>query len=321
MTSKKTFAAMMAVFLLVVLAAVGASAEPPDTPLRITISSPSESYLVGEPVVLDLKLTNEGSETVTTMVPSAIEYTNTYLSYRSHGRSDWTSYRPTLYKSIGARYAELEPGESLMARGIFPASMNTPGDFTFLKQPGQYQFRMQFTVRDGGPMPEGGYPRLISNTIAVTVREPQGREAEALELWNKVLKQSSYSFHAVSVAGGQPLMQLLSDYGDTTYAQYGNYVLAATDRIMYHSEVQDRSGSEYQAEFLERILETASADFPIRDDVLFRLAELYSRQQRHDEAIALLDHLISEMPDSIKAYEAIERRELFESYRASAASR
>ena len=108
-------------------------------------------------------------------------------------------------------------------------------------------------------------------------------------------------------------MQLLSDYGDTTYAQYGKYTLVATTRTMSGSELQGRSVGGYNTEFLESILEDGPADFPLRDEVLYRLAGLYFSNRYFDEALELLDHLLSEMPDSIRARNAIELRARIES--------
>jgi len=269
--------------------------------LEVSLTAPRVCIRTCEPIALDMQVRNAGAThaefdgdisswasnfDIHVSPPEGQQY-----RYRSRVSGGYMTPRPPIV---------LSPGEVFVHREILWVSGYAPGGYMF-STPGEYQVEVRYEPR------EGAVYRPKPLTISVT--EPQGREAEALELW----KQEKFWF--LSGMSPTPVTERLRvEYGDTVYGHYARFCFADPSYTRPTEEFSvDWSREKVQewadAPFDESVrrytslLEDAPA-FPLADECMLNLAKAYSSLRRKAEAAQVLQDLLEDFPNTAAAREA-----------------
>lgn len=135
-----------------------------DTSLRLVLSAPKSTFVVGEPVVLTAELRNVGTTQVAVSPLLNPDYQFLNVEIRRPDMDRFHRFRPAvLADARGARLRRLAPGESMLTeiRVFFGAE-----GWTFA-EPGSYAVRADFGVGD-----PDGRDRVASNVLELEILEP-----------------------------------------------------------------------------------------------------------------------------------------------------
>lgn len=186
-------------------------------------------------------------------------------------------------------------------------------------EPGVYRVRMRFVPWN----PEGtldGKTSFVSEPLEVTVAAPAGREAEAARLWlrgdtvlvgttlegsgasagDHIAFQEAQSLPVLepAVRVGEVFDTLRAKYPDTIYGQYARFYAAGSDQKPYRKHLEPKYDpvAEAIAEY-EALLQEAP-QFPLRDELIVKLAEAYRSARDPETARKLLERFMVEAPES-----------------------
>ena len=202
--------ALLACVFLVVGGIGWCQGAPQVTMLKLTITTPQRTALVGEPIYFSAQVTNEGPVTAVVKVNSG-DVMGPWL-YMDCCKEALVIQGPDgriRYGAFGVLYAVLKPGETKI-------TPNANSEGLVLSQPGRYDVRaeLQSTGVSAGPTVYPNPPRYdyfwkghaISNTCSVDILAPTGVDAAAYQAFK-----------------GNPLahpVDLLKRFPTSTYAGY-----------------------------------------------------------------------------------------------------
>lgn len=151
--------------------------------IRLTLSSPKPIVLLGEPLVLDLQVTNHSNNPVQAERIRAGGNTNLRIEAGASGKPRRV-LRPVSISDQDSNYVQLAPGRSWCFR--FRVGYSWEDNRTFLVMPevGKYELAVRFP----SPFLSVGMDKRyepVSNSVIVDVREPRNRDAEVRKmLWH-----------------------------------------------------------------------------------------------------------------------------------------
>ena len=277
-------------------------------PLRLEVRLNKSVYIVGEPIIVNLKITNLGTETVEGIWFS---YVNTLryeirtvkgenlvplFVYYSFYHRDVTLWRRQMQPQdavttamdvmlgdiveVSPDYERVEFHDSQMGQAS-----------THLKE-GVYSIEVSHKL----PKPLKG---LMSATAKFQVRQPTEREKVALGLFHprpyevynhkaQVIKTKTAAIEECLVS----YQQLCRDYPDTVYAPYAAYYIG---RLWQNQQKWADAITQY-----ESILRKYPA-FPLKADLLYYLCACYLDSMEKNQARQLFHELKREFPDHLSA--------------------
>jgi len=176
----------------------------------------------------------------------------------------------------------------------------------------------------------GDEPWLKAPVLQVTVREPEGREKQALALFRGKAQGEFLHMWDMAALGPPPeFAQLARKYPDTVYGRYARFFRAASivgfdwaeARRTFAAELVGLDRGKAEMRLLEKVSEKRASEFadlarseppfPLADQCLLYQAECYlnSRANRRTEAVKVLRDLVAKYPESPVAVKAKKRLE------------
>lgn len=285
---------------MALVAAVAPWAEAQAGGVACTLIPIRETFLVGEPLVFAVRVENTGDAPVTIVPPFSVGDGQCAVFLQRPGQSEWSRIGPSVHREGPALHLELEPGERLPAwRALLPVdgfAEDRPA-LPLLLVPGEHRVRVELGLprsEDAKEEREGGV--VVSNVLRFTVREAEGRDADALALWLTSMQRSHWLLSGVGVEDDD-LRRLRQAYPDTVYGQYAAHMRTSDGCVLEETELQGRSAEAYRRELLEDLYANAP-DFALRDAVMLRLGDLYQRAGRCEDATEVHARLRAEIPDA-----------------------
>lgn len=196
---------LASVVLLLASASVTEAAVP--LKLKLTLSVPSQTYLVGEPVPITVKLTNTSWRAQKVRYPLSYEWGLEVLITPEGGVTrEYVSSLHAFARSArrpNPAAQKLKWRKSLTVQEHIAFDDAARNDFAF-PVPGRY------TVQVRHPYEQG----VRSNSVTITVAAPTGRDAEALEFITSHDLKALLSPHVRRVGANEAQRQALRELGD-----------------------------------------------------------------------------------------------------------
>jgi hypothetical protein len=270
-----------------------ASAEIPSelNGLRIDVETAKRRVLIGEPLVVTLRLTNTGEDTlnVSSMInetPRGSPVSFAFLG-PSEERAEWrTIYEADMVPPRGMR--QLGPGDYVVARFNLAASTNPVGmgSAVYWTCPvaGSYAVIGRYRIPPGWDR-SLWHGTIESSPTSFEVQEPQGVDRIAFDILNNESMVRHYLEHPpFGASTKKALRKVVAEHSASTYAVYADYLLSI--RVL---------GRERTIEHLRRFI-INHPDFPLVPDAEFRIADLMYREERFEEARAQLTSASEQYP-------------------------
>lgn len=251
-------------------------------PLGLEISADRPSYLVAEPVVVRMTLTNPGPAPVSVSPELGIE-TQLLTMFIARGDSPFEPYRPGFVLEPSEQPVTLAPGEAIRHDQllVFDAVLD---DFV-LGEAGSYRLR---AVHHGF----GDRPDITSNTIELEVSTAQGGDLEAMQLFRTPRVAALAMNMGESPEAVAALETLLRDHPTTLYADYARYFLARRESQEYFERKPDLARA---AQLYEGLIE-ARPEFSLAARVHFELGHIYLRREEVARATASFNRVLEVEP-------------------------
>jgi len=283
---------------VLVLAARSGSAQQ-EGALVLRVSSLRTEILPCEPFVLDIEVRNAGDSVVQFPEILTLGFDGLRIQVTEPGGLSWRYVGLGDGLSVeGVPNVTLHPGGVYRYRALLHYSAHGRGRYAF-PRPGHYELSVTYapfsSVRPAGD--EG--PKLEAKPIKVTVLEPEGRDAEALELFKRMERPRSLLLSGKELP--EELQKLAEEYGETPYGRYARYSLAY--RLLNPNFGRSETNYRKAAPMFEE-LAGEEPPFPLADQCLFYLAECYEYTGRKRQAVEVLQKLLEDFPLSPVAEEA-----------------
>jgi tetratricopeptide (TPR) repeat protein len=265
-------------------AALPSSLDAQQAGLRLTLRSEKPSYLVAEPVLIRLELSNEGAQTVAVSPELDLETQQTSLFIAAPGGS-FQQYDPGYVDEPSRPLRKLAPSQAV--EHVQLVLYNSPAKEFAFPTPGAYQVK---AVVHG----LGRHPDVSSNTIEVRVTAPTGRDDEALRLFRSPDVAQLVLNADEPASAVEKLETLRTQFAGTTYADYAQFYLARRETQEFFSRKPDPQ----RAIQLFDDLVTRRPDFVLAPQALSQLGKLYSLRGDRAKALSYLQNALSRKPDT-----------------------
>jgi hypothetical protein len=190
-----------------VLLLASASVTEAAAPLRLTLSAPNKTFLVGEPVPIAVKLTNTSWRAQRVRYPLSYEWGLDVLITPEGGaeRQYVSPLHAFAWVAMRANPAaqKLRWRRSLIAQEHIAFNDAARNDFAF-PTPGRYTIQVRHPYEQG----------VRSNKVTITVAAPTGRNAEALEFVQQHDLKALLSPHAKRVGASEAQRLALRELAD-----------------------------------------------------------------------------------------------------------
>jgi len=255
------------------------------TPLGLSISSPESSYLVAEPVVIRLLLTNRSDAAVTLSPELALETELTTLWIAAPGE-DFVPYDPGFVEEPSRPQVTLEPGETLDHDQL--VLYHWPERRFAFPEPGTYRVKV---VHHGF----GVRPDAVSPTLELTIGAPSASDAAALELF----EDRQVALLALGLDEPQEAVSRLETlarrYPTSPYSDYARFFLA---RRQTHGHFARRPNPEKAQELYEELLRQRP-EFPLAGQVYYELGKIFLDRNEPARARESLDRALQLSSDTL----------------------
>jgi hypothetical protein len=198
-----------------------------ETPLTLEISTPQHKYLQFEPIVIDLKLSNQTTDPINWNGDLHIGGNNINLLMRSANGNEvrWKGDKANVDIVLDSEV--LQAGKHKEIQNLIDARFAEQ----LFSQPGRYQFRVEFNYI-GLTYNQRQNVTIVSNPITIDIDEPKGKERIAYGY----LKQN---YQRVIDGGNivektRVLQHFVDNFSNTPYGKYiifdlGNTYLSAKE--------------------------------------------------------------------------------------------
>ena len=256
-----------------------------DADLRLELSSLKASYLVAEPVVLRMRLTNASSLRIQSVSPELGVETQLTSLYIAAPGGEFELYDPGFVEEPSRPLRELGPGDSLAhdQQVIFhwPAK-----DFAF---PAAGAYRVKAVFHGFGLRPD-----VESNVVEIRITAPSGADADALRLF----RRQEVALLAMSVDESpqavQSLETLMTRHGGSVYADYAQFYLARRETREHLSRPPNPRRA---IELYEGLMKRAPS-FVLSDEAYFGLGAMYLRLNEPQKARESFNKVLDRSSDS-----------------------
>jgi hypothetical protein len=298
----------MGKLLLVVPALAGmlcAAAQP--TQVGCTLTAAKMDWLVGEPFIPIVTVANKGEAPVKLRELFEVGFPPLKVLVLRPGQTEWRECRRNRPPFL-VRWDTLAPREARNVRGYLFASETDranpdPDNLFVFDAPGVYGFRVELSLPMGEEsanrrgLAAGEMVDVLSNAIRISAHAPQGREADAFDVWREGMRRNDYTVPLLILRRDPSILTLLHDHPGSIYTEHVRFFIALGSVVPFEGELHGRSSFEYQRDLLETVL-SHGAEFPLLDEVALRLAALHNALGRPYTAKVLLRTVVGVMPDS-----------------------
>lgn len=273
----------------------------------LSISLFKKKLLIGEPIIVSLKLANESMGPLPRVFGSNEYFADTsdfvltvtardgtmILEARKHG----ADVSRIVFKTI-------KPGEFWQCEQMFLPRINFQKNVnlgsknsTALISPGLYKLTAKLLWNPQ----QKNVVFITSNSVELQINEPTGIDLKAVKLMQSPELEGFFE----GIRGGKPktIATLLSDYPESTYARYARarLILDEEKRIWSTNRsantVSERTGlSNLIADVLDYV--EKNKDVPLSDNILLYCARMSRVLDRENESVRILNRLIKEFPQS-----------------------
>ena len=238
------------------------------------------AFLVGEPVVVGITLTNHASQVVQLLAPELATQTVRFRIQNSAGEAE--AFKTN--RSVDPRRKmQLPPGTSWRGQQWVHFNYQT-GTLAFPK-PGKYTLHAEYvSAVDGAPPPAHA-------EVSIEV-EGNAAEQEGSALFSKMEVAEFLTVNNHSPAVVAQVQNFAEKNPASVFAAYAKYGLAA----LKGTALSERK-PEYE-EAIQMLQELDKPAFRLQPDVLFLLAQLESGRGSRPRAAIYLNRLRAEFPDT-----------------------
>lgn len=266
---------------------------------QLSLVTYQSNFLIGEPVVIQVTLTNAGPENLlyqelsleTRILKFLISSDGkTFEEYELEYIKDPTRGPGPLLPNSGVQVDQVIHFNYKTAKLAFPAT-------------GSYTVRALYRGLVSNT------PRPLTADITISVITPPGEDAEGATLFS----QADTAGFVANISRDPIVLQRIERYSashpQSRFAAYGNYLLGLHQMRSYH----DKPRAPEEA---ERLMKTADREgFQMRHNVLVHLSDLCWEQGKAAEASSYLDRIIRQHPKTPVAKNALEMKRNIESGR------
>ncbi len=275
--------------------------------LQIELTTPKAKLISGEPVVLDVTISNPTRKSMPyhPILPLQESGSGIKLFIQRPGDPEPSRYVPVMYAMlVFEEPLYLEPGEAYSDRSVLftDGNMTNREDPLFIRESGMYRFHVVYSY--------SGYDQsetyiLESEPLEIEAVESAEKENDnAREIWSQILyRTGGMPFSWDNTWSPRPdalknLLQPLLEQDDVTiFGQYARYMVGTNPSI--YGRAEHGEWEQYQRETLEDLAYDPS--FPLTNDALYHLAEsCFSGRTQEDfeKATALMDEFQERAPYS-----------------------
>ena len=249
--------------------------------LSLTLSADKSAFQLGEPLVVNVELKNEGGNSVEIIKYLAPNYqfTSYTITMPDGGQSSY--HPPTILNVMHNFKTTLSPGESLFET----AKIFFGNEGWLFDTPGNYKINATHTSLDGN--------HITSNQLAVEIQSPtddgQRRAAELMltsEAGIFLLWEGGDQFKK----GIASLERVATELSETVHATYANFALGnnlSQDQGERKADLEKATAYLEQAQRLSK--EKTSTDY-LRSKTLMRLNDIYEKEgktEKRDEVLRM----------------------------------
>jgi tetratricopeptide (TPR) repeat protein len=282
--------------------------------LKIEAKLNKQSYLLGEPIVVTLTLTNTGAEPKQEVwfsydngfyieVANSEEKHMSLAGLQSDGQQLVTLWSKNLKPSeivttsFDIVLADIIQASPFFLRGEATLIRRDSVEASFVLVPDTYSL----LVRQDYPVDWWSYEpkdrRQYTSKSSFQVREPTDRAKTAFELFKLHPLNGKFPRDPDRPARSQAAAiaayrELIEKYSDTPYAPYAQYYIG---RILQVQQKYSQAVTAYQATLQKH------PDFPLKADLLYYLAFCHARAGNKDKAQEVLTTFKKEFPNHLVA--------------------
>jgi len=261
-----------------------------------------KEYLPGQPCIAYLRLTNQGSRSVSIIDRLDPRYDAVKFYIKKDGKEKEDLFVPYSYIEFIPQEKTLNPSESMHARAkIFYGS----NGYSF-PEPGTYKVRASYHG-----ITHGLGEIINSNTIDVTIRSPKDRDEEEQV---KLIKGDQQALFFLFEGGDRltdginQLTKLAKEYPNSTLGSYANAVLG----LQWSKEFKDIKNNrvrepdhEKASSFLKSAKDNVSGYWA--DRTFLNLAEIHNKAGKQNLRKNVLDEYINKFEQDSKNTNGIDR--------------
>ena len=302
--SSTYFISLLLLYLLVSTASYTLDDE---ATLKIELTTPKAKLVSGEPVVLDVTLSNPTGKSIPyhPILPLQESGSGIKLFIQRPGEPEPSRYVPVMCATlVFGEPKYLEPGEAYSDRSVLftDGNMTNRDDPFLIREPGIYRFHVMYSFDS---YDKSEVYIIESDPLEIEAVESSEKEhAHAREIWSQIVyRTGGMPFSWDNTWSPRPdalknlLQPLLEQDDDTIFGQYARYMLGNNSSIFGSAEHGE--WEQYQRETLEDLAYDPS--FPLTNDALYHLAEsCFSGRTQEDfeKAIVLMDEFQERAPYS-----------------------
>lgn len=236
----------------------------------VEINSIKPSYLVAEPVFIDIIVKNTDDKSAMISPELAVETENLSM-FVARGEADPQQYHPGFVVEPSRMPIELDPGQTVVHRQLILFN-SLIKDYAF-PAPGTY--RVHVLLHGFGLRPD-----VRSNIIEIQINKPAGAEAEVLQLFkNKDVADLIMNLNEATGAVTN-LELLMTQHPETIYGKYAQFYLARRQT----QEFFERKPNYPRAIELYKDLVKRDPNFPLVIEVNKELGVALVNVGQYDEA-------------------------------------
>lgn len=257
--------------------------------LDLVIRPAKKNYLIAEPVIVHISLTNKNSSETVKVNPELTLESEAISVFIAGQENDFQRYDPGFHIEPSRPRKELAPSEMIRHDQLILYNW-TSKEFAFSK-PGIYRIKI---VLHG----LGAYPDVVSNVVQIKILDPGGVDASALYLFKDVDVARLIMNMGEKPPAIRKLETLIKKYDDSNYAQYARFYLARRESQEYFSR---KPNYHRAAQILEKLVKPDAKKFQLTDKAIYLQGKVYFRLGEIQKGKSILNRLIKEYPKSIIA--------------------
>lgn len=269
----------------VVLLALAALADEAASPLRLTISANKESYLVAEPIALEIAVVHASPVTAVKVQGPVLKtrFGSLDIYIAQNGQDEVNFWRGVHSdRIIGMR--TLEYGDRIAYVEILAYNATTKS--FVLATPGEYRIRAEY--------PSLG---LTSNELLIHASTAEAPLLPYAEKFQQLEVAKYIEFDSIGTDEPARIIDPCVDFvGDGPGNIYQHYIAAYLGCLYARREtVEDATVA---LRYLEPVLQATDETFPARKELLYFSGSCYAGTGRYAEAVRNIRKLKEEFPDS-----------------------
>jgi len=262
-----------------------------DSKAKLDVSLRQKTFRVGEPVIIELSLVNQGEKPVKLREPALA--TNDLLCFIRKGDGPFEKYQ-LHYIIEPCCSVELAPGETFRSKELIQFNYAT-GNLAF-PEPGDYTVKVEFPYFVGGTQLE---PAEISFEVIKNSR----KDKRIAEFFSEEEVANFISGTSIDERVIKRMEAMVKKYPKSLFSQYGRYYLA-----LHHARRLSQKEPQFK-QAIELMKKANAASWQFEPDALFYLSAWSWQVGKSEESLTYLNQLIKKFPESSASQAATRFRE------------